>query len=41
VTAVPDDEPHLVARMVELACEFGRFGYRRITGAAAGRGLPG
>jgi len=29
--AVPDDEPHLVARMVELATQFGRYGYRRVT----------
>jgi len=29
--AVPDDEPRLVARMVELATQFGRYGYRRVT----------
>lgn len=29
---VKDDEPGLVARIVELACRFGRYGYRRITG---------
>jgi putative transposase len=28
--AVPDDEPRLVARMAELACEYGRYGYRRV-----------
>lgn len=28
---VPDDEPHLVSRMIELASEYGRYGYRRIT----------
>ena len=28
---VPDDEPALVKRMVELAAEYGRYGYRRIT----------
>ena len=28
---VPDDEPALVARMIDLASEFGRYGYRRIT----------
>jgi transposase InsO family protein len=28
---VPDDEALLVERMVELATEFGRYGYRRIT----------
>jgi transposase InsO family protein len=26
----PDDEPRLVERMVELACEYGRYGYRRV-----------
>jgi transposase InsO family protein len=28
---VRDDEPRLVARIIELACRFGRYGYRRIT----------
>ena len=28
---VPDDEPRLVRRMVELATRYGRYGYRRIT----------
>ena len=28
---VPNDEPRLVAQMVELASEYGRYGYRRIT----------
>ena len=28
---VPDDEPALVKRMVELATQYGRYGYRRIT----------
>jgi len=28
---VPDDEPRLVARIVELARAYGRYGYRRIT----------
>ena len=28
---VPDDEPVLVQRMVELATQYGRYGYRRIT----------
>ena len=27
----PSDEPRLVTRMIELACQFGRYGYRRIT----------
>jgi transposase InsO family protein len=28
---VPDDEPRLVARIIELARAYGRYGYRRIT----------
>ena len=28
---IPDDERPLVKRIVELASEFGRYGYRRIT----------
>lgn len=28
---VPDDEPALVGRMVDLATQYGRYGYRRIT----------
>ncbi|MCX7414873.1 MAG: IS3 family transposase [Planctomycetia bacterium] len=28
---VTDDEPRLVTRIVWLACEYGRYGYRRIT----------
>jgi transposase InsO family protein len=28
---VPDDESRLVAQMIELASEYGRYGYRRIT----------
>ena len=28
---VPSDEPRLLKRMVELATQFGRYGYRRIT----------
>ena len=27
---VPDDEPRLVAQMIEFASEYGRYGYRRI-----------
>ena len=26
---IPDDEARLVARMVELATQYGRYGYRR------------
>jgi transposase InsO family protein len=39
VTAVPDDEPHLVARMVELDCQLGCFGYRRITALLRAEGF--
>ena len=28
---VPDDEPRLVTRMEELASQYGRYGYRRVT----------
>ena len=28
---IPDDEPLLVKRMVELATQYGRYGYRRVT----------
>ena len=28
---IPDDELRLTTRMVELACQYGRYGYRRIT----------
>jgi putative transposase len=37
--AVPDDEPRLVKRMVELACQFGRYGYRRITALLRAEGF--
>jgi transposase InsO family protein len=36
---VPDDEPRLVARMVALACEFGRYGYRRVTALLRAEGF--
>ncbi len=35
---VPDDEPRLVARIIELATQYGRYGYRRITGLLCGEG---
>ena len=35
---VPDDEPRLVARLIELATQYGRYGYRRITGLLRGEG---
>ena len=28
---VPSDEPRLVERMIELASQYGRYGYRRVT----------
>ena len=31
-TPVPDDEPRLVKRMIELATQYGRYGYRMVTG---------
>ena len=37
--AIPDDEPRLVARMVELASEYGRYGYRRVTALLRAEGL--
>lgn len=30
VHKVPDDEPALVARMIDLATQYGRYGYRRV-----------
>lgn len=36
---MPDDEPRLVARMVELACQYGRYGYRRITALLRAEGF--
>jgi len=35
---VADDEPCLVARMIALATQYGRYGYRRITGLLHGEG---
>jgi len=35
---VPADEPCLVERIVELATEYGRYGYRRITGMLVNQG---
>jgi putative transposase len=36
---VPDDEPRLVERMVALAGEYGRYGYRRITALLRAEGF--
>jgi len=38
VWVVPDDEPPLVKRIIELAGEYGRYGYRRITGLLRNEG---
>ena len=35
---IPDDEPRLVTRLIELATLYGRYGYRRITGLLRGEG---
>ena len=31
IPKIPDDEPRLVQRMTELATQYGRYGYRRVT----------
>jgi len=36
---VPDDEPALVARIIALATEYGRYGYRRVTGLLHNEGF--
>jgi transposase InsO family protein len=36
---VPDDEPELVRRMVELATQYGRYGYRRVTARLRAEGF--
>lgn len=35
----PDDEPALVRRMVELATEYGRYGFRRVAVMPRAEGL--
>ena len=35
---MPDDESRLVARLVELATQYGRYGYRRMTALLRGEG---
>ena len=35
----PGDEPRLVGRMVELAVEYGRYGYRRVTALLRAEGF--
>ena len=36
---IPDDEPALVGRMVALAAEYGRYGYRRVTALLRAEGF--
>ena len=36
---VPDDEPKLLRRMVELSTQYGRYGYRRVTAMLRGEGF--
>jgi putative transposase len=38
VRLVPDDEPRLVKRMIELATQYGRYGYRMVTGMLRNEG---
>ena len=38
VPHVADDEPRLVKRMIELASQYGRYGYRLITGMLRNEG---
>ena len=35
---VPEDEPRLVTRLIELATAYGRYGYRRMTALLRGEG---
>jgi putative transposase len=37
---IPADEPSLVRRIVQLASDFGRYGYRRVTALLRGEGWP-
>jgi putative transposase len=39
VAHVPGDEPRLVRRMTELACEYGRYGYRRVAAMLRAEGF--
>ena len=38
---LPDDDPRLVSRMIELSTTYGRYGYRRLTGLLRGPGWTG
>jgi len=37
---VPADEPSLVKRIIQLASDYGRYGYRRVTALLRGEGWP-
>jgi putative transposase len=39
IRQVPSDEPMLVRRMVALASEYGRYGYRRVTALLQAEGF--
>jgi transposase InsO family protein len=39
VARVPDDEPKLARRVTELACEHGRYGYRRVAAPLRSEGF--
>ena len=36
---MPDDEPRLVKRTVELASQYGRYGYRRVAALLRAEGF--
>jgi putative transposase len=38
VRHVPADEPPLVKRIIQLASDYGRYGYRRVTALLRGEG---
>jgi putative transposase len=40
VRHVPADEPPLVKRIIQLASDYGRYGYRRVTALLRGEGWP-
>ena len=41
IPQIPKEEAQLVIRMVELASQYGRYGYRRITAMLRLRGVEG
>jgi putative transposase len=40
VRCIPADEPPLVKRIIQLASDYGRYGYRRVTALLRGEGWP-